>query len=200
METLASDFNDFKYFITNQVQQLEKSHVSQNKTGYEHQNILPQDTRRIIKPNSEIVVHMKEDLKFLREENLELRNCIIQNQQSVSSDLNSHNSSFLIKILEKQLDQKQKIIETLLQQKMSSLNNKTISMLSHGSHDTNDSKERNLNNITTKQNISKLNSKTTNILPHESNNKSDVDDRDIDCKNLGNSTLHCSDNFQVEEK
>ena len=201
LTALASDFIDFKFFITNQVQQLEEKLSSQPSTSYDHhhQNISVHEN--IVEHKSGMVDYLKEEIKFLREENLDLRSCIIKNQQCMTSDINSHSSNFIIKLLEKQLDEKQKIIETLLQQKISTLNNNTISLSSHEPIDTSYVKEFKVNNVTnkhTKPKITSSNNITTNVLPQESKNTSDVND--INGSYTDNLALHYSDDFPVEEK
>ena len=108
-ELIQNDFYDFKMFTHNSLAEL-RSQIGMIKITEDSHKVDP--TKSIIESKDAIIGLLREEIGFLRQENIDLRDIIRRNQSSETSENISSNDT--VPILVQQLNDKQKTIETLL--------------------------------------------------------------------------------------
>ena len=116
-ESIHNDFYDFKVFTHNSLAEL-RSEMDVIKIADDSHKVdstkSVNDQRYIIESKDAIIQLFREEISFLRQENIDLRDIIRRNHSNVTSQNISSNDNDIIPILVKQLNDKQKTIETLL--------------------------------------------------------------------------------------
>ena len=102
-----NDFDDFKLFTHNSLAEL-RSEIDDIKNA----NKCETKPCYIIEYKDTIIQLYKEEIGFLRQENLDLRNIIRRNQSDVTTSKNTPSYDSIINVLQQQLNDKKKIIET----------------------------------------------------------------------------------------